>query len=792
MDYLTKKFKMNLVIVESPAKCSKIQGFLGSSYIVKATMGHIRGLEENLESVGIENDWTPTYAELPTKKDAIIALKKAAKGNSVILATDDDREGEGIAWHVCMLLKLNPATTPRIVFHEITKGAILTAVANPRRLDLNKVNAQQARAMLDLLVGFTISRVLWIRVAPKLSAGRCQTPALTLVAERDEEIENHKASSFWRLSGSWITTSGLELEAEAINELEKEADVTLLLKNVVGKTISTVKDIKETISISQPPKPLITSTLQQEASSLYGIQPKSTMQAAQKLYEAGHITYMRTDNAIICSEAADTIRNLIINKYGNEFVGNIGPMKPEKKKKKDTPEAQAAHEAIRPTHPEIEEIDTSDSVQRTIYRLIWRRTIQSQMSASQTDVRKIHIEIDSDKSTYYVSEFSKVKFSGYKIIELKPEKISDDIEKWNKTNSIRIGSKLNWIKLFGDEHFTKAKARFTEASLIAELEKRGIGRPSTFASLVSTIIDREYVEKTNIEGEHKTSKKYILSPQIWPPMCTLENHKTGNEKNKLRSTPLGRSVCSFLKKEYNDLFNYEFTSYMETQLDKIVCGEVLWKSLLQTTWDTYKERYKSTIATKPKEAKAGRERILGEGMKVVQSKKGPLFVREIDGEKTQFAPLQSTQSFESVNLENAEQAFSILKEQINGDLIGELDSEEIRKRKGPYGFYIKWRNINIPYKEEPLEETIKRLKIKADPENTYNRKVGQFTIRKGPYGLYFFKHELKKPRFTKLPDTFNPEKVSEKELMSIYSTPKMKKSDNKMKKVSDNNVHQDN
>jgi len=782
---------MSLVIVESPAKCAKIQSYLGPGYTVKATMGHIRALEESLDAVGIDNDWTPKYAELSTKKDAIKALKSAAKGATVILATDDDREGEGIAWHVCFLLKLNPATTPRIVFHEITKPAILAAVAAPRLLDLNKANAQQARAMLDLLVGFTISRVLWNRVAPKLSAGRCQTPALRLVVERDAEVENHSATAFWRIQGQWaataVTTAAITLAATAIADYATKAEALAVLEKVHAAPPSTVAAVKVSVSTSAAPKPLITSTLQQEASSSHGLNPKVTMHAAQKLYEAGHITYMRTDNAVISEEAANKIRALITTKYGPQFVGSAGQYilghteeKPKKtKKKEEKPEAQAAHEAIRPTHPEVEMPDIDDATQKTVYRLIWRRAFQSQMAASLTDVRKATVVIDADAGTQYVAEQTKVNFAGYRALDtVDPAKTAAEQTAWDTwTPLLTAGASLVWTALNADEHFTKPKGRYTEASLIAELEKRGIGRPSTFASLVGTILDRDYVEKTNVEGATQTSQHYALAPRVWPPASKTESHKVGAEKNKMRSTPLGRSVTDFLSREYNDLFNYEFTAAMEGDLDGIAKGEKPWKSLLQTTWDTYKERYNATISAPSTVAKSARERILAEGIKVIQSRKGPLFVKEIEGEKTKFASLPAGKNFDTVTIEDATAAFAAVMITNTGELLGEHEGEEIRKKKGPYGFYIVWKTIKIPAKEESLEATIERLEAKGNvnPAEAYNRVVGEFTIKRGPYGLYFYKQALKKANFIKFPPAGDPDKITEADLKLLYTDGTKKK-----------------
>lgn len=817
---------MKLVIVESPAKCAKIAGFLGTGYKVHATMGHIRALEESLDSVGIDRDWEPKYAEIASKREAISKLRAAAKGcESILLASDDDREGEGIAWHVCAILKLDPASTPRIVFHEITKPAILAAVAAPRYLDLHKVNAQQARAMLDLLVGFTISKVLWNRVGPKLSAGRCQTPALRLVVERDAEVENHTASAYWRLTGV-VMHSGQTLPIQAAEDLATSEEALSVLSRVHGNTCVTVQSVKETVSTSAPPKPYITSTLQQEASSLHGLSPKATMQAAQKLYEAGHITYMRTDNPLLSVEAATACRAHIEGLYGADYLGapgqnTIGAAAPttaeapkKKKKAKATavsaaapaalPEAQAAHEAIRPTHPEIPDPPIEDSAQRTVYKLIWRRSLQSIMAPATTDVRKAVITLDADPDRVWNAEQTKPAFEGWRMLEKQDnEKIDGQKAAWEAWKPLlTAGAKLAWATLNADEHFTKPKGRFTEASLIAELEKRGIGRPSTFASLVSTIVDRDYVEKTNVEGTTQDSTHLMIKPKVWPPTATLTSHKVGAEKNKLRSSALGRSVAAFLTKEYEDLFNYDFTAKMEGDLDGIARGEKPWKALLQTTWDTYKERYAAmSVATAEGRAaaKAARERVLAEGVKVILSRKGPLFVKDPPAgspktAKATFASLPAGVAFETATAADAETAFAATATQRAGELVGMLGDDEIRKKKGPYGLYAECKGARVPLKgDEDLARIQEKLVAKisfaaataAEGSAAYERKVGEFTIKRGPYGLYFYKHTLKRVTFVKFPAGPDPDKVSVGDLSALYSAGAVKKRRGAFKKKSE-------
>ena len=764
---------MKLVIVESPAKCGKIQGYLGADYRVVATMGHIRALEETLESVGIDRGWEPVYKELDTKKDAIVRLKSAAKGvDQVILATDDDREGEGIAWHVCCLLKLNPTTTSRIVFHEITQPALRAAVAAPRLLDLHKVNAQQARSMLDLLVGFTMSRVLWARVAPKLSAGRCQTPALRLVAERDRLVDNHTASAFWRLVGSFAAG----LEATAVQDVATEPEAMTALETVKDVSAATVLSVKETVSVSNPPKPLITSTLQQEASSLHGLAPKTTMMAAQKLYEAGHITYMRTDQAVLSAEAKTAIRAWVSANHGASYLGAETAATPKATlaaPKAAAVAAQAAHEAIRPTHPEVKTVELEDRTQTLVYNLIWRRATQSQMAPCLTDVRTVTLSIDADPSRIYKTEQTKSKFLGWRVLEPQDaDKARKDEADWATWKPLlTVGAKLAWTTLRADQHFTKPKGRFTEASLIQELEHAGIGRPSTFASLVGTILERDYVEKTNVEGVVQESRHLSIKPKQWPPTLTTESHKVGNEKNKLRTTALGRSVVDFLTKDYDDLFAYGFTARMELELDEVAQGTKPWKSVLQTTWDTYKARY---LAHTEGASRAGRERVLAPGLKVIQSKKGPLYVRESSDPKGKaaFASLVSTETYETATLEQAEAAFATVATSRAGTLVGLHDGHEVRKKSGPYGLYVEWNGIRASVTATmSFEEIVAALVAKSGVE-AFQKVVGEYTVKRGPYGLYFYKTGLKKPRFVSLPTGVSPDTVSSSELLALYSAKK--------------------
>lgn len=776
-----------------------------------ASYGHMRALAEKLDAVGIDNNWTPIYEELARQKEKIAKLKKAAKeATEVWIATDDDREGSGIGWHLCHILKLNPATTPRIIFHEITKSALQAAVAAPQRLDMNMVNAQQARAMLDMLVGFTISRCLCKRVAPKLSAGRCQSPALRLVVDRDTEIANHSARNFWVLRGT-LRTSGvavdaakfpLEVKAEGEWEEAKVREtLQMAAKSADSQTI--VLTSKERVASSNAPAPLITSTLQQEASALHGLNPKATMAAAQKLYEMGHITYMRTDNAILSAEAAETIRAQIQESWGEEFVGPVGqhqasadPTTATKKKttKKSkttegtvtTPQAaeasapQAAHEAIRPTHPETRDLPDLEHSQQVVYRLIWRRAVQSQMSAAKSEVRSATFRMSCLPALTWTGEQTKPLFDGWQIVG-KSEKVRETellaTEAWNHwTSYIAPQKAVQWSELSADETFTKPPGRYTEATLIRELEKRGIGRPSTFASIITTLFDREYIETTNKEGRVFETRHLTLSVGAKAAKETKQSHKAGAEKNKITATPLGVSVTEYLQGDFKDLFDYEFTARMEAALDEIAKGQKEWKTILQETWDSYKDRYGVVQAEK---GSARRSFAVGgaeeAAAKVIQTKRGPLLVRpKADGTGDEFAPLPegitAATAAEKLTEELIKAAFSAAAAAKQGDEVGMWGTLVMRKKKGPFGFYVEAGDLKVPWKADDTEETLV-AKLEAK-QGAFERKVGDWTIKQGPYGLYFFKHALKKMVFHKFPKDADASAITAAELATAAAAPK--------------------
>ena len=768
-----------LVIVESPAKCAKIQEYLGSNYKVLSSMGHIRALKQDLDAVGINTDWTPQYELIKTKSSTIKQLKDAAsKAEQVILATDDDREGEGIAYHICAVLKLDPTKTKRIVFHSITKQAIQDALNTDKTVDMNKFQSQQTRAMLDMLIGYTLSPVLWAQLNSNglpLSAGRCQTPALKLVLDRDTEIDNHTAQKFWTLTGMFVALNAPETEAHRA-KMDNEEQLTQYIRSATQTNKASVQSVKHTVKTSNPPKPLITSTLQQEASKSHNMNPKATMAAAQKLYEAGHITYMRTDNAFLSNEGALAIRSLIEKKYGPLFLGPFlqesePKVKTESKAKTKT-ESKAkpkelAHEAIRPTKPEVESILDLGPAEAKIYHLIWTRAFQSQMAPSTEDARNITFTLDSDYSQVpWISEQTKQKFLGWKTLNTTDKseqnaKLATALyDAWSKVVAKTVAT---WLSISAEENFTKSSPRYTEASLIHALEEKGIGRPSTFASLVSTIIDRNYVEKSDSPGTAVNIRKLLYESPGSEPKTQTKQQIIGKDTNKLQTTPLGRTVAEFLYAHYSDIFAYEYTAHMELALDNIALGNGSWKTLLQQLWDSYKVRYESHTTKSNRDNKDNKDsksnkRLLGDNISVILSRKGPLLLNETTKE---FASLPPKTSFETVTLEQAKQAY-LSKE---GTQVGIYNNKPIIKKKGPYGLYAECDSVKVPYASEDTEETLIK-KLESKHVSGYSRKTGIYMIKEGPYGPYFFKHALKKPKFIKL--SLDKDTVTEEELTKLY------------------------
>jgi DNA topoisomerase-1 len=764
-------------------------------------MGHIRALEEGLDAIGLDRDFEPKYQFLKEKAKAIKQLKDAAEdATTVYLASDDDREGEAISYAVCLLLKLNPKTTHRAVFHEITKKAVTAAVENPRKLDMNRVNAQQSRAILDMMIGFTMSPLLWRYVAPSLSAGRCQTPALRLVVDREDQIINFKASSSWQLSANWKAADGFKFPAKMEDDLEDE-EAALNYMEIVHDTpegIILSKDIRPWSE--KAPEPLITSTLQQQVSALFSINPKNAMKIAQKLYEAGHITYMRTDKAVLSEEATTEAKKWVTDNYGEEFVGDFlekSPQKEEKKSRKKPKvasekkeeegdvKAQEAHEAIRPTHMEVTQLPEGDwsAYDKKVYNLIWQRTIQSVMASARGETCKVKTQIEGDEDFTWLSQWKRTTFEGWKRAG-KVAQIDDDSDAsedskedaWDKASKLKTGDKIKWTDMKAEPKETKAQGRYTEATLVRELEKFGIGRPSTFASLIATIQDKNYVETKNIPAKEVTVKEYTMKPSVWPAESKELKKKVGAEKNKLVPTDLGRSVLNFMLKHFNDLFDYGFTSQMEKRLDQVAEGNEMWKQVLRDMWNSYKDRYndlssKQQIKSKEGETNA-RIKEFSNGLKAVQSKKGPLLlIEKAKKEDTEFLGWPSGVAFEDMTEEVALKFKDDAAKKKRGDEVGEWNGQAILKKTGKFGDYLQCGEVSIPYQAgEEIEKTVERLEAKQNGGAGVIKQFKEYVVRTGQYGPYIMKTSLKKAQFVSLPKGVDTATLTEKEVDAYYKT----------------------
>lgn len=735
---------MNLVIVESPAKCAKIKSFLGDGWRVVATMGHIRALAEDLDAIGLDRDFEPRFEFLKTKSKAIAGLKDAMKGCSqVYLAADDDREGEAIAFSVCKLLKLDPTATPRAVFHEITKPAIQKAVGSPRRIDMPKVFAQQTRAMLDMMIGFTMSPLLW-GIKRGLSAGRCQTPALRLVVDKEKEIEGFVSGMSWQVEGKWCSDSGFAFDAKMCDVLEDEESVQNYLEIRQEAAGATVRSALVKPWQLGAPEPFITSTLQQQASASLRMNPKRTMQVAQKLYEDGHITYMRTDSTALSEEAREEARAWICEHLGAEYLGALAAAAPASKPKKSVkvvlPEAQAAHECIRPTHFDLEDLEGADSSERSLYKLIRNRTLQSLMSRCEGETRRVLFDCDEDDSQWpWETSWKRTIFEGWRRLgrvaildenENETDEENSDAAIWNTSARLVAGSRLSWSKLEGRAVLSRAATRYTEATLVRELEKKGIGRPSTFASLITSIVDKGYVEVKNIEAKKVSVNHYELTSEE----LTVEEKSVaiGGEKQKMVPTALGRSVIDFLMREYSDIFDYGFTAKMEGGLDSIASGGADWKTLLRETWGSYKDRYYKHKILTPVAAEGGAPgsaKIRNfPPYKAVMSGKGPLLLKEgaTKADKTIFYGWPEGFEFNEIT-EEAAIAFCEKR-------IAELAAK-------------------------PVTATVGILK-----------QLGSYVFREGKDGLsrYMYKDGMKDRKFVSLPVGLDLDKITEKEAANVY------------------------
>ena len=593
----------NLVIVESPAKAKTIEKFLGSDFLVTSSMGHIRDLEKKDFGIDIENNFEPKYIVSPDKKKIVSELKKLSKtAKTVWIASDEDREGEAIAWHLIQVLKLDPAKTRRIVFHEITKDAIINAIESPRDLDVNLVNAQQARRVLDRIVGFKVSPVLWKKVKPSLSAGRVQSVAVRLIVDREREIMNFTSSSSYRVTATFIISEPgdqtSELKAELTQRFQSKKEALAFIEKCQNAEFS-VADIVKKPGKRSPAAPFTTSTLQQEAGRKMGYSVSQTMAVAQRLYESGKITYMRTDSVNLSSLAINTSKNKIKDLHGEKYIKT-------RQYKTKSKSAQEAHEAIRPTFMDNETVNGSSQEQR-LYELIWKRTIASQMADAKLERTTVTIDI-STTSEKFNATGEVLVFDGF----LKVYMESSDDENGNGNSSqsiippIKKGDQLLEKGITATERFSARPARYTEASLVKKMEELGIGRPSTYAPTITTIQNRNYVVKEDREGVQRKYNTISLNNKV---VTQKENTEiTGAEKSKLFPTDIGMVVTDFLQKHFDYILDYNFTANVEKEFDDVAVGKKIWNNILHEFYQPFNNRIESALQAT---GNTRGERILG-------------------------------------------------------------------------------------------------------------------------------------------------------------------------------------
>lgn len=726
----------NLVIVESATKAKTIEKILGKDFKVVSCVGHISDLPVKELGVDVENDFKPKYI-IPTEKKTVIRdLKKYVKDSEKIwLASDEDREGEAIAWHLYENLNLSDKDYERIVFHEITKSAIDRALNNPREIDYNLVNAQQARRVLDRLVGYELSPVLWRKVKAGLSAGRVQSVSVRLIVEKEREIKNFESASSYKITAFFISNSGSTFKAELDTKFYNIDEIKKFLENNINSTFK-ISSIDKKPAKKTPTPPFTTSTLQQEASRKLGFGVTRTMSTAQKLYEAGLITYMRTDSVTISDEAKSSIANKIESKYGNKYVF----LRKYSNKNKS---AQEAHEAVRPTDIDLEDI-SSDYDQQRLYQLIWKRTISSQMSDAKIERTVANINSNSFTNTY-IARGEVIKFDGF--LRVYNEGNDDDFEEEKDIlPTLNIGESIELSNIYSRQLYTRPPSRYTEASLVKKLEELGIGRPATYATTISTIQNREYITKGNNEGTERIYN--VIELKNGTITESSQNEKTGSNKGKLIPTDIGMIVNDFLVDNFNEILDYGFTAEVEKNFDKIAEGNQNWTEIIK---DFYKNFHQNVSEVKDNAERQSGEKILGNDpssgriVKVRLGKYGPIAqIGNIDeDEKPLFASLTPEQQLDSITLEEALELFKFPKE------IGSYKGETVSINNGRYGPYIKFssKSISIPRDQDPhsveLETAINLIdqKLKSE-EPIHFYKDLPVTKGKGRFGPFIKWNEM--------------------------------------------------
>ncbi len=759
----------NLLIVESPAKAKTIEKILGSDFIVKSSYGHIRDLEKGNKGIDIANNFEPSYVVSPEKTKVVRELKEhVKKATEVWLATDEDREGEAISWHLCKELGLNEKTTKRIVFSEITKPAIQKAVANPRTVDIDLVNAQQARRILDRLVGFELSEVLWRKVKNKLSAGRVQSVAVKLIVEREREIQNFNITPFFKITAIFQVDNGrgekVALKAEYTTRIDNVEEAKTFLDNCNGANFN-INSIEKKPLKRFPAPPFTTSTLQQEASRKLGFSVNRTMSTAQRLYEDGLISYMRTDSSNLSDTAVAAISAEIESSYGKKYLH-------VRKYKSKTANAQEAHEAIRPTYIERKNIGP-DKDQMRLYDLIWKRTIASQMSEAEIEKTIVKIDISTMKGKQLEAVGEVLTFDGFLKVYLEStDDDDDDDDTKGMLPPLKQGQNLALEYMESVESFTRPPSRYTEASLVKKLEELGIGRPSTYAPTITKIMEEErgYVTKESREGVARTYRYMKL--QAGNIKSETKSEITGTTKNCLYPSDLGMVVVDFLSEHFEQVMNYSFTANVENELDKIATDGVDWKGMLKNFYGPFHDTVEKTMETAER-AKGKRELGIDEasGYSVIaqMTRFGPVIQigdrEEIkEGEKPRFANLKPGQSLETITYEEAMELFKLPR------TVGDYNGEEIIVNTGRYGPYVKVGElfVNLPRNIDPMSISIEEATTLIDAKMEENAPIGQYqnlpiTKGKGRFGPFVKWNDI----FVPIPARYKIDTITKEQAIEI-------------------------
>ncbi|MBX7051515.1 MAG: type I DNA topoisomerase [Flavobacteriales bacterium] len=745
----------NLVIVESPAKAKTIEGYLGKDYVVKSSFGHVRDLPKNDVAINIEKGFAPVYEVSPDKQDVINELRKlASKAENVWLATDEDREGEAISWHLAEALGLDIKTTKRIVFHEITKKAIQDAIQKPRTIDIDLVNAQQARRVLDRLVGFELSPVLWKKVKGGLSAGRVQSVAVRIIVEREREIEKFTASSYFNVRGNFDLGSAT-LKADLARKLKEHAEAHEFLSKSNGAEF-TISNIETKPAKRTPAAPFTTSTLQQEASRKLGFSVSRTMVVAQRLYESGKITYMRTDSVNLSDFALDAAKNEITRSFGERY----SKTRQYTSKSKG---AQEAHEAIRPTDIGVSQVDGERDEQR-LYELIWKRTIASQMADAELEKTTASISI-STLPDLLLAKGEVIKFDGFLKVYIES---SDDEENEDGSSGmlppLSVGQKLKLAEMTATQKFSQKPSRYSEAALVKRLEELGIGRPSTYAPTISTIQQREYIEKKDKEG---TERKYEIIILKGAEIFTeTKTEMTGAEKSKLFPTDIGMVVNDFLVDQFPTILDYAFTANVEEEFDEIAEGKLEWQEMMKKFYHPFHKNVAETLENAQRqtgERELGTDPKTGKPVIARIARFGPVVqLGGSEDEEKKFASLRPGQSIGNITLEEAMKLFDLPR------VVGEYQGQPVTAAIGRFGPFVKWgstyASLRVREGDDPYTIEIERaIKLVEDKINGINAALIQkfderpeIQVIQGRFGPY-----IKKDKENyKLPKGVDPKTIS--------------------------------